>query len=291
MVSETSASFFAGAFAGLVTDLSLHPIDTIKTKLQTTILSSSSSTSTPKPPSSSTFKQLYRGITPALLGSCPSGAAFFGAYQFIGGKLDIENVNNSSLDMISRSLVACSFAEASACLVRANVDIVKNNMQVGTSFDQAIKLLTLRNFSSVYVALLYRELPFAMIQLPLLELLRSNALVRCVGYHLSDEYWNIISDKRVASTVVAGFFAGGTAGFLTTPFDVYKTRVAVDSNKDIVNKRYTSFANFLQTSFREEGLKRGLFRGGFSRVTMISVGGSIFFGSQEWAKKKLLVNI
>lgn len=297
MVNETSASFLAGAFAGLVTDLSLHPIDTIKTKLQYSLRTPSNNFNqqrTVKLPASSFIKQLYRGLTPALCGSCPSGAAFFGTYQFIGGKnvLDIDggsSTTNSAM-IVSKSLVASSCAEASACLVRANVDIVKNNMQVGMTLKNAVGLLNTKRFTAAYLALMYRELPFAMIQLPLLELLKKNAFVQCIAYHISsEEHLNLFADKRVATTVVSGFIAGGTAAFFTTPFDVYKTRIvtAIQNNQQ-QQQQTTSFLNFLKTSFHQEGLRRGLFSGGLWRVTMISFGGAVFFGSQEWAKKKLL---
>lgn len=290
MFSENSASFAAGAFAGLVTDLTLHPLDTIKTRLQAGVGSISSS-ATAKTAASK--RSLFQGLTPALCGSCPSGAFFFGTYQFISRKLDeLENKNNnkhgstsSSSNIIYKSLIASCLGEASACLVRAPVDIVKNNMQVGKSGTESIGLLfaSRRKFLKVYQALLFRELPFAMLQLPTLELLKQNPIVQCVAYHLSSEYWNIIEDKKVAATVVAGFFAGGSAAFVTTPSDVYKTRNAVFQNDGKVVYKM-KFRDFLfKSSVRE------LFTGGMSRVVMISVGGSIFFGTQEWARRKLLL--
>jgi solute carrier family 25 S-adenosylmethionine transporter 26 len=293
MFSENSASFVSGAFAGLVTDLSLHPLDTIKTRLQTKTATTIHTSSV----SSFSIKNLFRGLTPALCGSCPSGAAFFGTYQFCSRKLEIEhNYNNNKtnkMEILGKSFLASSIAESSACIVRAPVEIVKNNMQVGRSFSDAISHLSAKKFGSVYVALIYRELPFALIQLPTLEILRQNPLVRCIALHLSAEYTNVIADKRVGATVVAGFFAGGLAGFLTTPFDIYKSRISTTTHVNSNNAQqkqhqHQPFYKFVQRAIREEGIRKGLFVGAKWRVGMISCGGAIFFGSQEWMKRKLL---
>lgn len=120
MFSENAASFFAGAFAGLVTDLSLHPLDTVKTRLQTSTSSAAKSINT-----KSLAKSLFQGLTPALCGSCPSGAFFFSTYQFVSRKLENCDGNTTSSDIIYKSLIASCLGEASACLVRAPVDIVK----------------------------------------------------------------------------------------------------------------------------------------------------------------------
>jgi solute carrier family 25 S-adenosylmethionine transporter 26 len=284
MFSENSASFVAGAFAGLVTDLSLHPLDTIKTRLQTNHHNNKFAAFNNNANKKSLAKSLFQGLTPALCGSCPSGAFFFGTYQFVSRKLEDKNKNgnngSTTGNIIYKSLIASCFGEAAACLIRAPVDIVKNNMQVGKSGKESVALLfSSSKFFTVYQALLFRELPFAMLQLPTLELLKQNALVRCIALHLSAEYWNVIEDKKVAATVVSGFFAGGFAAFLTTPSDVFKTRNAVS------NHTKTSFFEFL---FKSNHSLKDLFRGGASRVFMISIGGSIFFGTQEWAKRKLI---
>lgn len=53
----------AGAAAGLAVDLSLFPIDTVKSRLQ----------SKPGFFKSGGFSNLYRGVSPILVGSIPTG--------------------------------------------------------------------------------------------------------------------------------------------------------------------------------------------------------------------------
>ncbi|RLU25572.1 hypothetical protein DMN91_001729 [Ooceraea biroi] len=59
-------SFISGAFAGIVCDVTLFPLDTLKTRLQ----------SQHGFFQSGGFKQLYKGIGPVVLGSAPSGIIY-----------------------------------------------------------------------------------------------------------------------------------------------------------------------------------------------------------------------
>lgn len=62
----------AGAVAGITVDLTLFPLDTIKTRLQ-----ASANTKF----SLDLLKGVYDGVGPGLLASAPACAAFFGAYD------------------------------------------------------------------------------------------------------------------------------------------------------------------------------------------------------------------
>lgn len=59
--------------AGLVVDLTLYPIDTIKTRIQ----------SKNGFYGSGGFKQIYKGLSAVAIGSVPGGAAFFFTYDTV----------------------------------------------------------------------------------------------------------------------------------------------------------------------------------------------------------------
>lgn len=64
-------SLLAGGMAGIVVDIGLFPIDTLKTRIQSGKLSVLTSKS-----------NIYNGLTSTLLGSFPSAGAFFISYDF-----------------------------------------------------------------------------------------------------------------------------------------------------------------------------------------------------------------
>lgn len=64
-------ALLAGAAAGLSVDLSLYPLDTIKTRLQ----------SKEGFKAAGGFKHIYRGMSSIALGSAPGSALFFVIYN------------------------------------------------------------------------------------------------------------------------------------------------------------------------------------------------------------------
>jgi hypothetical protein len=66
-------SLIAGAMAGGICDVFLHPVDTFKTRLQ----------SSSGPRTMSVFRGMYNGIGAVILSSAPSSAAFFYCYERI----------------------------------------------------------------------------------------------------------------------------------------------------------------------------------------------------------------
>lgn len=68
--NEFGKWLICGAMAGLAVDVSLYPLDTIKTRIQ----------SQQGFKGSGGFKQIYRGMSSVALGSAPGSALFFTTY-------------------------------------------------------------------------------------------------------------------------------------------------------------------------------------------------------------------
>ena len=245
------SAFGAGAAAGFAVDLSLFPLDTIKTRLQ----------STNGFWASGGFSNIYRGLGPAALASVPGGALFFGTYE--NSKTALLR-QFPTLPLPMAAFLASAVAECTACLVRVPADQVKQRLQVGEHAGRMLpcmrEVLAEGTMFRGYRVTVSREIPFAAIQLTTYEFLK-----RSCG----------TNPENIA---LYGAFCGGLAAGVTTPIDVAKTRIMLHHGK----KAAASWPSVANDIWRTEGLP-GLFRGVVPRIGMISVGGSIFFFAYETA--------
>lgn len=191
-------SLISGGFAGFVVDVCLFPIDTIKTRLQ----------SEKKFWKAGGFSGIYRGLSPVAAGSVPSAALFFCTYESAKSILT-PYASSNQLHFVHMSSAA--IAEVVACVVRVPVEIAKQRRQVLSS--------ELRNRSAISIlrhayqtdgirkgiyrgfgATIFREIPFAFIQYPLWEYLKS--------------HWTPMTGLPSTFITVAfcGALAGGFAG-------------------------------------------------------------------------------
>jgi solute carrier family 25 (mitochondrial S-adenosylmethionine transporter), member 26 len=249
----------AGGCAGTAVDVCLFPLDTIKTRLQ-------SSAGFRK---AGGFTGVYRGLGAAAAASAPAAAVFFQSYVTMKGYL-LEQ--NKGMWAPSAHMAAAAFGEVTSALVRVPFEIVKQQLQahVYASNTAAVKaLLTPNGMSGMlrsYVSLVSREIPFSLLQYPLYEFFKSKA-IESSGPEGSTAGWKLS---------LCGSLAGGLAAAATTPLDVAKTRVMLDTN----SKRGT-YGMLLHLA-HTEGFP-ALFRGLAPRVMWISIGGAVFFGMYERA--------
>lgn len=195
-------SLISGGMAGLVVDVVLFPIDTIKTRLQ----------SEKRFWRAGGFRGIYNGLSPAAAGSVPSAALFFCTYEGMK-KLLAPYAHGQQTHLVHMSSAA--IAEVVACLVRVPVEIAKQNRQVqGTQYkhSSATKILVhayqtegiFRGLYRGFGATILREIPFSFVQYPLWEYLKLR--------------WTSVTDLPLTfvSVAVCGAIAGGIAGMLET---------------------------------------------------------------------------
>ncbi|KAF6839206.1 mitochondrial s-adenosylmethionine transporter [Colletotrichum plurivorum] len=293
MSSSTSPPFttalLAGALAGTTVDLSLFPLDTLKTRLQ------SSAGFFP----SGGFNGIYRGIGSAIVGSAPGAAFFFCTYEasksVIAARLSSSSSSSKPTwaDPVSHMLAA-SLGEIAACAVRVPTEVVKQRAQAGQhggSSAAAFRSI-IGQYSSVGAAGVWRELyrgwsitvlrevPFTIIQFPLWERLKRWGRERKQRKNSKGpdaprtEY-----EVSAVESALYGSVAGAAAAGITTPLDVLKTRVMLSQQKEKVG-------DVLRTIYREHGV-RPFFAGIGPRVMWISIGGAIFLGSYQFAANTL----
>lgn len=260
-------ALIAGGIAGTSVDVALHPLDTFRTRLQ----------STEGFWKAGGFKGAYKGITSAAIGSAPGAAMFFSTYET--AKKVLKKLYGDN-DHWTQHAAASSCGEVMACMVRVPTAIVTQNMQVGryATMNEAItstwKSGGARAFYMGYGTTVIREIPFSFIQFPIYEQLKKS----WAGWQGSE--------TNPVQGAACGSVAGSIAAALTCPLDVCKTRIMLEKVEEGAARRYSGTMTTLKIIHAEEGVP-GLFKGLSPRVMWISIGGFIFFGAYEGAQKAL----
>ncbi|KAJ0124726.1 PET8 related protein [Diaporthe amygdali] len=284
-------ALLAGGIAGTTVDLTLFPLDTLKTRLQ----------SSEGFFASGGFKGIYRGVGSAALGSAPGAAFFFCTYeatktalaearrQTLGGGSSSASAaaatqqgggsgNGHAVD----HMLAASLGEVAACSVRVPTEVVKQRAQAGqhggSSLSSLMAILGRRHavgLPGVWRELyrgwgitIMREVPFTVIQFPLWEALKSYSRRRQPGGGSG-------GDVSAGESALYGSISGAVAAGVTTPLDVLKTRVMLSTERQRVWDVVTGI-------LRQHGV-RPFFAGIGPRVMWISIGGAVFLGSYQWA--------
>ncbi|CAE6403302.1 hypothetical protein ACGC1H_005335 [Rhizoctonia solani] len=253
----------AGGLAGTSVDLLFFPIDTIKTRLQSSqgFLKAGG------------FSGIYRGVGSVIVGSAPGAAIFFTTYSALKQRLPLDSTHPLN------HVTAASIGEVAACLVRVPTEVVKSRTQTSaygigvSSFGAFLRVAKLEGLGGLYRGFgstVMREIPFTSLQFPMYEFFKirlAKALDRPINPH---------------EAAVCGSIAGGIAASATTPLDVLKTRIMLDM-KDAPERRVSLASRFMQI-YRIEGLQ-ALFAGVVPRTLWISAGGAVFLGVWEWGVK------
>jgi solute carrier family 25 S-adenosylmethionine transporter 26 len=266
----TSESFCAGACAGALCDVALHPIDTLKTRLQTKQRPGS-------PLALSNIRSLYNGIGAVLVSSAPASAIFFATYDNIKAseKFKRFSTNYPQYTPLGYALAA-GLADVPAALLRVPCEVVKQRSQASvctsvSSLTMGRSVVFQEGWQALFSGLgatLARDIPFSFVQFPIYEGLK-NWYVR--------RYPNTTESGRCPAGIAAGFgaFSGGIAAALTCPLDVVKTRRMLGDSSAT-----------LQFIAETEGIG-SLFKGILPRVVWISAGGLVWLGTYEFVKARL----
>jgi solute carrier family 25 S-adenosylmethionine transporter 26 len=248
---DPSQATIAGGVAGLVTDVALFPLDTLKTRLQG---GGGGSNILPD-----LFRGLYQGLGPAAVASAPAAAIFFTSYEFMK--------KHYVSDTPWGHGQAAAVGETAACVFKVPFEVAKQRMQFFKTHSSFFSILRtihrqegLRGCYAGFGATLAREIPFGFIQMPV--------------YEMAKRF--LVSKKKSGENLSAveacacGALAGGLAATVTCPIDVWKTRLMLGGQKNVS----------ILSIAKSEGIS-ALFSGLVPRVVWISVGGSLFFAVYE----------
>ncbi|KAK7399208.1 hypothetical protein VNO78_10387 [Psophocarpus tetragonolobus] len=264
---------FSGALAGICVSLCLHPVDTVKTVIQSCHAEHRSIFYIGKSiVSDRGLLGLYRGITTNIACSAPISAVYTFSYESVKAALF------PYLPMEYYSFAHCvggGCASIATSFIFTPSERIKQQMQVGSHYrncwDALVGIIRNGGFSSLYAgwrAVLCRNVP--------------HSIIKFYTYESLKQVMPSSIQPNTFQTLVCGGLAGSTAAVFTTPFDVIKTRLQTQIPGSA--NRYDSVLHAFYRISKSEGL-RGLYRGLTPRLIMYMSQGSLFFASYEFFKR------
>lgn len=262
-------SALAGGLSCALSTSIMHPIDTIKTRVQASTLSFPEIIA--KLPEIG-VKGLYRGSIPAILGQFSSHGLRTGIFE--ASKLVLINFAPNLPEFQVQSLASfCSTFLGTA--VRIPCEVLKQRCQAGL-FDNVGEAIIgtwnqdgLKGFFRGTGATLCREVPFYVAGMGL--------------YAESKKAAQKLLERELEpwETIMVGALSGGLAAVVTTPFDVMKTRLMTAPQGRPVSMSMIAFS-----ILRHEG-PLGLFKGAVPRFFWIAPLGAMNFAGYELARKAM----
>ncbi|KAI9726574.1 MAG: mitochondrial aspartate-glutamate transporter agc1 [Chrysothrix sp. TS-e1954] len=230
---ESAHHFALGSIAGAFGAFMVYPIDLVKTRMQNQRsqrvgerLYANSIDCARKVIKNEGPRGLYSGVLPQLVGVAPEKAIKLTIFT---NPLEIVKI---------RLQVQGEVAKSSGAPRRSAMWIVRN-----------LGLMGLYKGAS---ACLLRDMPFSAIYFPSYN-------------HLKRDFFGESPQKKlgIVQLLTAGAIAGMPAAYLTTPCDVIKTRLQVETRKG--EQAYTTLRHCAKTIYQQEGI-RAFFKGGPARV-------------------------
>ncbi|OJD35993.1 solute carrier family 25 member 40 [Diplodia corticola] len=270
------------------------------------------------------IRTLWRGLSPTLVMTVPANVIYFAGYDWLR-TASTSPVKNNFGDSTA-PLVAGSTARVLAAIAVSPIEMFRTRMQAthspssasGSHFRDTLKgmgdLVRQDGWISLWRGLgltLWRDVPFSAIYwwgyestrnviTDERERMRGRGLERgrASGAVRARSRSRSRSEEDHTETLVDSFVAGATSGavaaFVTTPFDVGKTRqqtVRHSGSKgsaggvvNAIRPEERSIPRFLLHIFQEQGLP-GLFRGWSARCLKVAPACAIMISTYEMGKK------
>jgi len=282
----------ASALAGSVARFPMHPIDTIKAKLQVQQGLIGQGTTRFRIMLKETWKaERFRGLYPGfgivLCGSAPASCLYFTTYETAKGFILDRQLLYPDLAYMASGMLA----ELVSCVLWVPIDVVKERLQVQSNVKKLgifqykgnISALTtilqtegLRGIYKGYGATVMSFGPFSGFAFAFNEQCKK-FFATLLGRKQKEE------GLPYSCFITSGAISGGCASFLTNPLDIAKLRMQVQrgSKAGGVNAYSFNYRNIFHGVWRvarEEGLA-GLFRGAGTRMLFHAPSTAITIGS------------
>lgn len=271
-IFDSLYSFFLGSIAGCIGATVVYPIDLVKTRMQAQrhkAVYNNSFDCFKKIIKNEGLKGLYSGLGAQLVGVAPEKAIKLTINDLVR---KIGSDDNGKISMQWEILAGMS---AGGCQVIFTnpLEIVKIRLQMqgGASktlnpgeiphkrltAGQIIKQLGVKGLYKGASACLLRDVPFSAIYFP------TYANLKKILFNFDPNDANKKHRLDSWQLLVAGALAGAPAAFFTTPADVIKTRLQVESKSH--ETKYNGISHAFRVILKEEGVG-AFFKGSIARV-------------------------
>jgi hypothetical protein len=311
------ADVFVGSVAAeLATKFSIHPLDTLKTRLQYLVLPRTVSTNKKLPlvgdvrvglqilaaatrsphhsmiepghqPQVAThrlvgnaLRSLYRGLGPQLIGVVPIALVYMPTYEFASAAVQGTYLAHTPLAGLATGVASAT--------VRVPVSVVKSRMQLGlhTSMREAVRRAAQHGHGGLYAgfrATVVLDSCYAIVQFFFLEQLREVAL-RTAPTPAGGVRPSSPTELGPGVNAAIGFFTGVCAAIVTEPLDVIRTRLMTQGKRGGGAFAYEGLAHGLQKAVSSEGLY-SLWKGLLPRLLTKSMGSVIWYTTYMEARR------
>ncbi|KAH9826911.1 putative mitochondrial carrier TC2A29 family protein [Teratosphaeria destructans] len=244
---------------------------------------------------------LWRGLTPTLAMAIPGNVIYFAGYDWLRSSPRSPMVGRVTDEY--QPLVGGSVARVLAAICVSPIEMLRTRMQAAQAGEKGVlsetvgglkDMVGVEGYSSLWRGLtltLWRDVPFSALYWWGYEFGRSRldeTRARTTFLAGRDHRAELSHSALLVDSFIAGAASGGIASFVTTPFDVGKTRRqtfmhdAKDKVKDAPEGR--SMPRFLWHIYRTEGTA-GLFKGWSARCLKVAPACAIMISSYEIGKK------
>ncbi|BDA47528.1 probable mitoferrin-1 [Coccomyxa sp. Obi] len=273
----------------------MYPLDTIKTRMQATIVSQHGKgvgTIRAGSPSLSGMlvhilreegvRGLYKGLTAATAGAGPAHALYYAVYELTKKELGANRGGHRPFSVAAAGVAATVVNDA----VMTPADVVKQRLQVSRGQNGSVLKCIVRvwqeggiaAFYTSYPATLLMNVPWTILHFPIYE---SSKKLLAPGRE---------GREGTVVELAAGGLAGGVAAALTTPFDVVKTRLQLGSDSPVPARSAVNAFSVMRQITHEEGVG-ALWRGWQPRALWHAPAAAICWATFEAMKRFLGVNV
>ncbi|XP_004290547.1 PREDICTED: protein MITOFERRINLIKE 1, chloroplastic-like isoform 2 [Fragaria vesca subsp. vesca] len=271
----------AGGIAGAFTYFCLHPLDTIKTKLQTKGASdvyANAFDAVLKTFQTNGLLGFYSGISAVIVGSTASSAVYFGTCEM--GKSFLSKLPNYPPVLIPPTAGAMGNFVSSAIMVPK--ELITQRMQAGAkgrSWQVLLKIVENDGVLGLYAgysATLLRNLPAGVLSYSSFEYLKAAVLSKTKQ-----------AQMEPIQSVICGALAGAISASITTPLDVVKTRLMTQNVNKVAAVVQSGVSETVKQILKEEGLV-GFTRGMGPRVLHSACFSALGYFAFETARLAIL---